>query len=154
MTVAQPQNQSFIPTRAKTKDDNEKKIIIKTPLNQTTRLDVVLIYIPLLNTYSAFVPDTCESHQKLLHVLSGSARLVVGSFHPEVCASAKQLAEYFNATLLSWNCPAVSFIFRTNFLDRVEFFVEFQSAIEVSKQYDRLIFVFISSLSEMRTRSG
>ncbi|CAH1131699.1 unnamed protein product [Ceutorhynchus assimilis] len=51
--------------------------------------------------------DTCESHQKLLHVLSSSASSgpVVGSFHPEICTSAKQIADYFNTSLRSWNCP-------------------------------------------------
>ncbi|KAH1004880.1 hypothetical protein HUJ05_005648 [Dendroctonus ponderosae] len=58
------------------------------------------------NNHRAGNLHTCKSHQELFHVLSSSARLVLGSFHPEVCAAAKQFADYFNTTLRPWNCPA------------------------------------------------
>lgn len=50
--------------------------------------------------------DTCDS-KRLLHALKPGSELILGSFHPEICGPLKHFAQFFNATLRTWNCPTV-----------------------------------------------
>ncbi|KAF7287585.1 hypothetical protein GWI33_005943 [Rhynchophorus ferrugineus] len=74
------------------------------PLNMSyieKELDVLNVSVQILEQY-----DVCENNQKFLHTLS-SAELVIGSFHPDMCASVQYLNNYFNFTVYFWNCPKI-----------------------------------------------
>ncbi|XP_068903394.1 retinal guanylyl cyclase 2 isoform X4 [Tenebrio molitor] len=49
--------------------------------------------------------DVCEDPSKLLHILSTSNGPVLGSLNAEFCSPAHFITNFYNTTLVSWNCP-------------------------------------------------
>lgn len=68
------------------------------------------------------ISDTCDS-KRLLHVLKPGSELL-GSFHPETCGPLRHFAQFFNASLRTWNCPTVrnSIIYLTSNCHNIKHF--------------------------------
>ncbi|KYB27701.1 Retinal guanylyl cyclase 2-like Protein [Tribolium castaneum] len=49
--------------------------------------------------------DVCEDPSKLLHILSTSRAPLLGSLSSEFCSPAYIIANFYNTTLVTWNCP-------------------------------------------------
>ncbi|XP_044266465.1 retinal guanylyl cyclase 2 isoform X2 [Tribolium madens] len=49
--------------------------------------------------------DVCEDPSKLLHILSTSKAPLLGSLSSEFCSPAYIIANFYNTTLVTWNCP-------------------------------------------------
>ncbi|XP_060516642.1 retinal guanylyl cyclase 2 isoform X2 [Cylas formicarius] len=75
--------------------------------------------------------DICEDHEKILRIFSPESRLVVGSFAPELCSPVEFLRDYFNISLISWNCPRR--------LKNVEGDLQIPSAPEIAAGFARVV---------------
>ncbi|XP_065164768.1 retinal guanylyl cyclase 2 isoform X3 [Atheta coriaria] len=71
-----------------------------------------LCYYPNVNVdrltgdYNRFVfKDVCDDPTRVLQMLRTINVPIIGSLEADICSPAHFLADYFNATLITWNCP-------------------------------------------------
>lgn len=53
------------------------------------------------------ISDVCDDPTRVLQMLRTINVPIIGSLEADICSPAHFLADYFNATLITWNCPQV-----------------------------------------------